>query len=633
MLKVRVTILLLVMFWIGNSFAQSDPFQPPTVLYSDTSECLGVAIGDFNNDGWDDIFIARGDSRDGNPLTNLLFKNNLGTLVQVTGVAPVTENQISVGCSWGDYNNDGYIDLYIAEAKEGAMPYDPIPPNNLYLNDGPDEFTFTKVTSAGPIVTDEIDSRVVAWGDRNNDGLLDMFIDNGKVVFGSNGKEQNSFYTNIDGSTFNRDSVNDVGLIVSDSIQYKTFGSGFGWCDYNNDGWMDIFNCSGGGATNRLWKNKDGNGFEETLASFFQDTTGGIHYSSVGCSWGDFNNDWRMDLFVTNAIDSPAGNNFLYVNYSTASKDSFLFLKENAGDVYNDYYYSQGSVWFDVDNDGDLDLYTTSLGHETDDLSRLYINSGYPDYELSALTSVVEQLDPGDGTTRGNGRAVATIDVNHDGALDLVVTRVGEPLLYMNKGTTNGYLNVKVTGRDGYTNKLGIGVKVKIVAHIPEQGEQWTRQMREIAGITGGLAQSSQIAHFGVGTASTIDTVYVEWPVSGNVDVFTDVSPNQTIQVNESEPAALATTGAVVNHYALGQNYPNPFNPSTHIPFVLPKAEKVTIELFNINGQKIGTIYSGVRPAGKSVIRYHPGNLASGVYFYAIKAGKFHQVRKMMFIK
>ena len=57
MLKVRVTILLLVMFWVGNSFAQSDPFQPPTVLYSDTSECLGVAIGDFNNDGWDDIFM------------------------------------------------------------------------------------------------------------------------------------------------------------------------------------------------------------------------------------------------------------------------------------------------------------------------------------------------------------------------------------------------------------------------------------------------------------------------------------------------------------------------------------------------------------------------------------------------
>ncbi len=636
MLNSKLTILILFVLGIAamQAFAQSsDPFQNPVVLISDTSECLGVAVGDFNNDGWDDIFIARGDSREGNPFTNLLFKNNSGTLAQVTGVGPVTENLISVGCSWGDYNNDGYIDLYIAEAKEGGMPYDPIPPNNLYLNDGPDEFTFTKVTDAGPIVTDEIDSRVVAWGDRNNDGLLDMFIDNGLVVFSSNGKAQNSFYTNIDGSTFHRDSVSDVGLIVSDSTQYKTFGSGFGWCDYNNDGWMDIFNCSGGGATNRLWKNNNGNGFVETLSKTFQDTTGGIRFSSVGCSWGDFNNDWKMDLFVTNAIDSPAGNNFLYVNYSTATKDSFLFLGANAGDVFNDYYYSQGSVWIDVDNDGDLDLFTSSLGRSDTDSSRLYINSGYPDYQLTAIPSVTEALDPGDGTGRGNGRAVAALDVNHDGAMDLVVTRVGEPLLYMNKGTTNGYLNVKLVGLTNYTNKLAIGAKVKIIAHIPEQGSGWTRQMREISGITGGLAQSSQVAHFGVGTADVIDTLLVEWPVSGNVDVYTNIAPNQTIEIIETKPSAIGQKGAVLKKYELGQNYPNPFNPTTYIPFTLPKTERVTIVLFNISGQKITTIYNGVRPAGKHIVRFHPTNLASGVYFYKLKAGNFEAVHKMMLLK
>ncbi len=620
-------------FSLTLAFAQSDPFLAPQVLISDTSECLGVAVGDYNNDGWDDVFIARGDSREGNPFTNLLYKNVNGTLTLDNSSSVSTENQISVGASWGDYNNDGYIDLYIAEAKEGGMPYDPTPPNNLYRNDGPDEFTFTKVTDAGPLVTDEIDSRVVAWGDRNNDGLLDIFIDNGLVVFGSNGKAQNSFYTNIDGSTFHRDSVADVGLIVSDSSQYKTFGSGFGWCDYNNDGWMDIFNCSGGGATNRLWKNNQGNGFVHVLDHTFQDTTGGIRFASVGCSWGDFNNDWKMDLFVTNAIDSPAGNNFLYVNYSTASKDSFQFLGAAAGAVFSDYYYSQGSVWLDVDNDGDLDLLTTSLGRSDTDSSRLYLNSGYPDYHLIPVHSVFEALDPGDGTGRGNGRAVAALDVNHDGAMDVVVTRVGEPLLYMNQGTSNGYLNVKLTGRDGYTNKLAIGAKVKIVAHIPEQGSGLTRQMREITAISGGLAQSSAVAHFGVGTATVIDTVIVEWPVSGNVDVFTGVNPNQTINVNESMPAAIAKNGSLVRSYRLGQNYPNPFNPATEIPFTLPKTQHVTIELFNVNGQKISTLYEGTRPAGKHVIRFHPTQLASGVYFYSIKAGNFHAVRKMMLLK
>ena len=628
----KIALFLMVLL-SSLVFAQTDPFNNPVVLISDTSECLGVAVGDYNNDGWDDVFIARGDSRDGNPFTNLLFKNVNGSLLLDNSSGLGSENQISVGAAWGDYNNDGYIDLYIAEAKEGGMPYDPTPPNNLYINDGPDEFTFTKVTDAGPIVTDEIDSRVVAWGDRNNDGLIDMFIDNGFVIFGSNGKAQNSFYTNIDGHTFHRDSVSDVGNIVSDSSIYKTFGSGFGWCDYNNDGWMDIFNCSGGGATNRLWKNNNGNGFIDVLNHTFQDTTGGYRFASVGCSWGDFNNDWKMDLFVTNAIDSPAGNNFLYINHSTATLDSFEFLGASAGDVYNDYYYSQGSVWFDFDNDGDLDLFTTSLGRSDGDSSRLYMNTGFPDYNLVAIHSVTEALDPGDGTGRGNGRAVAALDVNHDGALDLVVTRVGEPLLYMNKGTSNGYLNVKLTGRDGYTNKLAIGAKVKIVAHIPEQGEGVTRQMRELEGITGGLAQSSQVLHFGVGTASVIDTVYVEWPVSGNIDVFTDVAPNQTMHVNESEPSALSNAGQILRKYKLGQNYPNPFNPTTYIPFTLPKSEHVTIELFDINGQKISTIYNGVRPAGKHVIRFHPSNLASGVYFYSLKAGSFKAIHKMMLLK
>ncbi|RLD12880.1 hypothetical protein DRI50_08330 [candidate division KSB1 bacterium] len=286
-----------------------------------------------------------------------------------------------------------------------------------------------------------------------------------------------------------------------------------------------------------------------------------------------------------------------------------------------------------MDNDGDLDLFSTSLGNTDTDSSRLYINSGYPDYQLTAIHSVTEALDPGDGTGRGHGRGVAALDVNNDGAMDMVVTRVGEPLLYINKGTTNGYLKVKLTGHDNYTNKLAIGAKVKIIAQIPEQGSGRTKQMREIEGITGGVAQSSQIVHFGVGTASVIDTVIVEWPVSGNVDIFTNVAPNQTISINEGLPSAIKNKGHIAGNYRLGQNYPNPFNPTTYIPFTLPKSEHVTIELYNINGQKITTIYNGTRPAGKNVVRFHPTKLASGVYFYSLKAGDFHAIHKMMLLK
>lgn len=636
--------LLLLMLIIPVHFltAQTDPFAgSPVILSQKTDECLGVAFGDYDNDGWVDLIITRGNSSSGTSYSNLWFHNNGGTLekISVSGYSDTVKT--SVGASWGDYDNDGFLDLYYANAKPGSFPSTPIPENHLLKGDGTGNFSL--ITSAGPIVSDKEDSRIVGWGDYNNDGLLDMFVDNNQTNFG-NQPAQNTFYTNIDGTSFQKETTSSIGNLVSDGSDFKTFGSGFGWCDYNNDGYVDLFNCSGFGYKNRMWKNNNGTGFVEVLNPFFQDTTGGERMASAGASWGDYNNDGKMDLFlgnqinddsgngVTNPDDPDAGRNYLYKNRSTATTDDFVFLGAGAGAVYSDYYYTQGSIWGDFDNDGDLDLFTANRGSDPEDISRLYMNSGSPSYNLVPITSDIEQLDPGDGSTRGEGRGAAAADIDKDGDLDIVVARIGKPLLYMNNGNSNNYIRIKLEG-NGQTNTTAIGAKAKILATIPEQeGPTW--QMRQVAGITGGLGQDEQIMHFGLGSASIVDSLVIEWPASGLVEIYTDLAPNNLYSFIEGSASQIHDDPELLSgDYYLAQNYPNPFNPETYIRYKLATAGNVRLELHNSLGQKISTIYNGFQSAGTHQIRFNARGLASGVYYYSIMSRHFKSIKKMIVLQ
>ena len=502
-----VLFLFILLFGAQWTLAQ-DPFATPVALTgSDANPNQAVVMGDYDNDGWIEFYITRGNDSTGAQFANYLYDNSGGTFSLVT-IAGVTDKVDASGsASWADIDNDGDLDLYVgaAEAGFGAGK----PNNYLFINDGAGSFTdATGSATYGAITTDNEDSRHVGFGDYNNDGYPDVFVDNGNISLFGQTKGNNSFYANDGDGTYTRKTEAELGYIVYEGSdqslsQYRTFGSGFGWSDFDNDGYLDIFNFGGGGAAaNILWENNPGSGnFLEVTPGEMQPT----QTSFISGSWGDYDNDGDMDLYACNMVDGSVHRNYLFRNNSTTSTVAFDSVT-NAGPNVTDAYESMSSAWGDYDNDGDLDLFVSNTNDngQNNIPATLYQNTGATGgYTFTKVKDY----------TQGNnysGRGVAWGDLDNDGDIDLISCRWGNPLYYENTlNNGNSFAIIKLRGT-GTTNRHGMGSRVKLTANIPEQGTTVT-QMREISGQTGGGAQNSLRAHFGVGTATQISEIRAEW--------------------------------------------------------------------------------------------------------------------------
>jgi len=299
------------------------------------------------------------------------------TFTKITSGDIVTDVGLSAGCTWGDYNNDGYLDLFVANNEEGAN-------NFLYQNNG--NGTFTKVLT-GSIGTEGGDSIGCAWGDFDNDGLLDLFVDNGgrqtslpSFLYHNNG---NGDFTSITNATESKFSYNGV------------------WGDYDNDGFVDLFLADNGGKKNALYHNNGGSSFMKITAGSPVNEGG----NSIACAWGDFNNDGYLDLFVANLTK-----NFLYTNQGDGT-----FVKITSGSLPNDVGYSVGCAWGDYDNDGFPDLFVSNGGVDIQRNNFLYHNLGNGTFAKVTSGSIVTDV--------GNFLGCAWGDYDNDGFLDLFVCR------------------------------------------------------------------------------------------------------------------------------------------------------------------------------------------------------------------
>lgn len=311
-------------------FAQTLTRITDGVIVNEGGNSQGCAWGDYDNDGDLDLFVTNTDGQD-----NFLYQNNRnGNFSKIITGLIVNEGGDSRGCSWGDYDydNDGDLDLFVANYFQN---------NFLYQNNG--DGSFLKITT-GSIVNDGGRSNGCAWGDYDNDGGLDLFV--------ANDGENNFLYQNNGDGNFIKITA---GPIVNDSGN----STGCSWVDYDNDGDLDLFVTNNLRQNNFLYNN-NGDG------TFRKITTGDIvndNGNSYGCAWGDYDNDGDLDLFVANIGE----NNFLYQNNGDSS-----FIKITAGNIVNEVGNSTGCSWGDYDNDGDLDLFVTDLGLN----NLLYQNNG-----------------------------------------------------------------------------------------------------------------------------------------------------------------------------------------------------------------------------------------------------------------
>jgi hypothetical protein len=473
-------------------------------IVTDVGYGIGCAWGDYDNDGFIDLIVTDISESAPTAQKNVLFHNNRdGTFAKITNTIVTAEGRDWRGCSWADYDDDGNLDLFVTSTDVAGFPAQ----NELFRNNG--DGTFTKMTrsNAGDIVSVAAGgSEGCVWADYDNDGFLDMFVARYGFdwLYHNNGDGTYTAITNIlEGFA-------------------STDGYFAAWGDYNNDGRPDLFaTVKSDPPTNRLYLNLAGGSFARVTSGSI--ATDSAH--SFGCAWGDYDNDGFLDLFVCNGGYIDNETNTLYHNNGDGT-----FTKMTStivGSIASDAGEFMSCTWGDYDNDGFLDLFVTTYDGGNLTVNYLYHNNGDGTFTRILSGSLVND--------QGDAVGCAWGDYDNDGFLDLFVPRganlAESNLLYRNNGNSNTWLKVNLVGT--LSNRSAIGAKVRVRATIHGK-PMW--QMREIN--TGsGFGHSPLLAHFGLGDATNAETVRIEWP-SGVVQTLTNVATRQALTVVEHQAGA-----------------------------------------------------------------------------------------------
>jgi hypothetical protein len=497
-LEFVLCLVVLLAVTASVSHAQLDRVTDPSnPVVTDAFESGGGFWVDVNGDGYLDLFVANGNLTSQN--NSLYLNDGAGGFRRVSTGAIVNDGGSSIGSTWGDFDRDGKVDVFVTNRNNFG--------NFLYRGNG--DSTFTKVVAGSP-VTDIANSNSSSWVDVDRDGNLDLYV----VNF-----QGNDYYYHNDGPPSYGFTRIDTLLQVGDGANFSISGT---WGDYDNDRKADLFVGNAGTQSDNLYHNAGSNVFTKTVLADGK--------ASVGNSWGDYDNDGAIDLFVANTLGQ---NNVLYHN---SGAPGYTLTSVSSSPVTTDGGNSVGSAWGDVDNDGDLDLFVGNDGGD----NFLYLNDGPPSYTFTRVLA-------GDAVTDGgNTFGVSWGDYDNDGALDLFVANRLNQLnfLYHNAGNANHWLELRCTGVA--SNPSAIGAKVRVKAAIGGS-PRW--QLREIEGQTGYNSGNLDL-HVGLGDAVTADSLLVEWP-SGATDIYRNVRSDRRMLLVEGLPPAPAGLTVTPSHETL----------------------------------------------------------------------------------
>ncbi len=516
----------------GIKFQLNNSISPQR--YSIETMLGGVAVFDYNNDGQPDIFFTNGASipsleKSDPRFYNRLYRNNGdGTFTDVTEKAGVQGLGYSMGVAAGDFDNDGYVDLYITGVNH----------NQLLHNNG--NGTFTDVTAKAGVEgkvskLGKVWAVAAGWFDYNNDGLLDLLvvnyldynIEDAKLCAiesvrtycapGNFKGTPNILYRNNGDGTFTDVSV------PSHIAQYVGKGMGLAFADYDNDGFTDVFVSNDTSPNFLLHNNGDGTFKDVALEAGVAYRSNGSVVAGMGAEFRDFNNDGLPDIFHT----AMFGDTFpLYKNLGSEFED----VTETSGvTAFSRRITAWGTGAFDFDNDGLKDLFAAGgaiLDNEMEVLHRparlpngLLRNMG--NFRFMDVSSTAGQ---GFGVPRLH-RGAAFGDFNNDGNIDMVVTALNEsPELLMNR-TSNGnhWLIVNLVGTQD--NRDGLGTRIKLTT---SEGTQFN----EATTAVGYSSSSDKRVHFGLGKATLVDRIELAWP-TGVRQVLTQIKADQVLTVVE----------------------------------------------------------------------------------------------------
>ncbi len=496
----------------------------------------GVALFDYDNDGRLDIFLLNGaplsdptpkgtiPQKSGPKYWNRLFHHKAdGTFEDVTEKAGLQGTGYGMGVAVGDYDNDGYEDLYVTAYGS----------NQLYHNNG--DGTFTDVTTRAGVGGSGW-STSAAWVDLDNDGLLDLVVlrylqwDFDDIWCGEH-KEGFRAYCHPDtfkpatALVYHNDGNGRFTEIAQKSgLGVPGKGLGIGIADYDSDGHIDLF-VANDSMPEFLYHNKGDGTFEEKgLMSQVAVDEDGRTYAGMGVEFQDFNNDGLPDIFVDNLA------NQMYAVYQNAGDGSFNYTTKTSGMGRISLLHSGWGVrLIDYDNDGWKDL-LIAQGHDMDTIELTNPQLHYREPMLLVRNSGHGFVDVS-GTSGGIfreawvGRGLATGDIDNDGRVDAVVSTNDGPAYVIRNETKTGnhWLTLKLVGHK--SNRDGIGAVVKVVT---PNGAQYVT----VTTASSYLSSSDKRVYFGLGSNAAVQTLEIRWP-SGIRQVMKDVRSDQMLQVDE----------------------------------------------------------------------------------------------------